>query len=320
MKPQSIQLSVIIPLYNEQENILPLYERLTKTLAPYSSYEILFVDDGSTDQTAQNMARLEKQDSRVTPIYLKRNFGQTAAMMAGIDHSRGEILVSLDGDLQNPPEEIPKLLEKLEEGYDVCSGWRVNRSDKWLTRKLPSKAANKLISIVSGVPLNDYGCTLKAYRRDVMEDTRLYGEMHRFIPIYASWSGAKIVEIPVKHSPRTHGQSKYGIGRTFKVILDLMVIKFLSSYASKPIYVFGGFGLLNFIASFAIFGLMLYYKLAEDLSFIQTPLPLLAVFFLLMGCFSILLGLLAELLTRTYHESQGKPAYLIRKKTISHDT
>ncbi len=312
MVEKQTNLSVIVPLYNEQENLPILHDRLTKVLAGFCHYEILLVDDGSSDDTASIIQQLAQTDPHVKPILLKRNFGQTAAMMAGIDHSSGEILVPLDGDLQNPPEEIPKLVAKLAEGYDVCSGWRKQRNDKWLSRKLPSKLANKVISKVSGVHLHDYGCTLKAYRRDVIEDTRLYGEMHRFIPIYASWSGARIVEIPVEHSPRIHGKSKYGIERTFKVLLDLLVIMFLRNYFSKPIYVFGGFGMLNFILSLGTFSLMLYYKLAEDTSFIQTPLPLLAVFFFLMGFFSILLGFLAEILIRTYHESQGKPAYLVR--------
>ncbi|MAZ66603.1 MAG: glycosyltransferase [Kangiellaceae bacterium] len=308
------KLSIIVPLYNEQDNVRLLHERLSATLQENYDYEVIYVDDGSADETARIILDIEASDQKSKAVLFKRNFGQTAAIMAGIDHATGEILVPLDGDLQNPPEEIPKLITKLQEGYDVCSGWRKDRKDDYLSRNLPSKIANLVISKVSGVHLNDYGCTLKAYRREVIEDAKLYGEMHRFIPIYASWSGARITEIPVDHHPRIHGKSKYGIERTFKVILDLLVIKFLGHYSSKPIYIFGGFGLVNFALSFITFFAMLYYKIWGGKSFIATPLPLIAIVFFLMGFFSILLGLLAEIIMRTYHESQNKPSYLIKRR------
>jgi glycosyltransferase involved in cell wall biosynthesis len=234
-------------------------------------------------------------------------------MMAGIDYASGEIIIPMDGDMQNDPADIPKLIKKLEEGADVCSGWRVDRQDNSLKRVLPSKVANWLISKVSGVPLHDYGCSLKAYRASVLKDVRLYGEMHRFIPIYASWQGAKITECPVNHYPREHGVSKYGLERILKVLLDLIVVKFLSKYAQKPIYVFGGLGVVFLALAFLTFLLMLFLKYSQDVSFIMTPLPLLSVFFLMSGVQSILLGIIAELLMRTYYESQDKRPYIVSK-------
>jgi glycosyltransferase involved in cell wall biosynthesis len=244
-------------------------------------------------------------------IRFRRNFGQTAALSAGIDHARGDIIVPMDGDLQNDPKDIPRLLAKLDEGYDVVSGWRVRRQDS-LRRRLPSQLANRLISWLSGVRLHDYGCSLKAYRRDVLEDVRLYGEMHRFVPIYASWQGARVAELPVDHHPRTRGKSNYGIERTIKVVLDLIVVKFLSSYATKPIYVFGGFGVASFALSFLAFALMVYFKVTGQKDFVQTPLPIVVAIFMLVGCLAVLLGLVAELSIRTYYESQGKRTYAIR--------
>ena len=308
-------VSIVIPIYNEKDNIGYFYEKITKALdKPAFSFEIIFVNDGSTDFSDRKLKAVALQDSKVKVIELRRNFGQTAAMMAGIDYSSGDIIITMDGDLQNDPEDITKLIEKLDEGYDVCSGWRKYRKDNWFSRVLPSKMANFLISKISRVPLKDYGCTLKAYRRDVIKDVRLYGEMHRFIPIYAAWQGANVCEIPVTHHARKHGKSKYGINRTFKVILDLMVIKFLGSYSQKPIYVFGGFGLFNFVLSFLSFALMIYYKYCGGKTFVETPLPQLVVLFFLMGFMSVLMGLIAEIQMRTYYESQNKPPYLIRKK------
>ena len=310
-----MELSIVIPLFNEAQNIELLHYKLTDVLKQINtSYEIILVDDGSSDNTVEKLQLLASKDSLTRVISLRRNFGQTAAMMAGIDYCQGNIIIPMDGDLQNSPEDIPNLLDKINQGYDVCSGWRIDRKDKRLSKRIPSKIANYIISKISGVHLHDYGCSLKAYRRDVLKDVKLYGEMHRFIPIYASWYGAKITEIPVTHYPRIHGTSNYGIGRTFKVILDLIVVKFLSNYSTKPIYVFGGFGILNMLCSIITFALMVYYKLFDNVSFISTPLPLLATFLFIMGFFSILMGLLAELLVRIYHETQNKPVYII------HDT
>jgi glycosyltransferase involved in cell wall biosynthesis len=257
---------------------------------------------------------LAEGDERVRVVSLKRNYGQTAAMAAGIDAARGRVLIPMDADLQNDPADIARLLEKLDEGYDVVSGWRKNRQDKLVTRKIPSMLANRLISWIGGVPLHDYGCSLKAYRRESLEDVRLYGEMHRFIPIYASWAGARVTEIPVEHHARTMGKSKYGLSRTIKVIFDLMTIKFMASYQTKPIYIFGTFGFLSFFVSAvaAIWALVL--KLMQRADFIQTPLPIIAIVLFAVGIQFLLMGLLAEMLVRTYHESQSKRIYSVREK------
>jgi glycosyltransferase involved in cell wall biosynthesis len=306
-----VPVSVVIPVYNEELNIDELFERLARVLTA-ADIEFLFVDDGSTDGTWQKLRGIAARDARVRVIRFRRNFGQTAALSAGIDHSHGDIIIPMDGDLQNDPEDIPRLLAKLDEGFDVVSGWRVDRQDP-LTKRIPSLVANRLVSWISGVRLHDYGCSLKAYRRRVLKDVRLYGEMHRFVPIYASWQGARVTEMPVKHHPRTRGKSNYGIERTLKVVLDLVVVKFLSSYATKPIYVFGGFGLLSFAAASLGFCMMLYWKYlaAEPKTFIQTPLPVVVVMFVMVGCLSLLLGLVAELTVRTYYESQDKRTYAL---------
>ena len=303
------RLSIVIPVFNEEPNVAELHERLAEALS--QSAQFIFVDDGSTDGTYARLSERSEKDPRIRIIRLRRNFGQTAALSAGIDHAGGEIIVPMDGDLQNDPKDIPRLLAKLDEGYDVVSGWRVKRRDP-LLRRLPSQLANRLISWISGVRLHDYGCSLKAYRREVLKDVRLYGEMHRFVPIHASWQGAHVAEIPVDHHPRTRGKSNYGIERTLKVLLDLVVVKFLSSYATKPIYVFGGFGFLSLAAAAAVFALAVYLKLAHIRDFVATPLLLVVVMLGLVGCLSILLGLVAELLVRTYYESQGKRTYAIR--------
>jgi glycosyltransferase involved in cell wall biosynthesis len=305
-----IRYSVIVPVYNEEPNVDELYTRLAGVLTG-SDTEFLFVDDGSTDGTYRRLRAITQRDPRLRVVRFRRNFGQTAALSAGIDHARGEIIIPMDGDLQNDPQDIPRLLEKLAEGYDVVSGWRVDRQDAF-HRRLPSMIANRLISWLSGVRLHDYGCSLKAYRRRVLQDVRLYGEMHRFVPIYASWQGARVTELPVAHYARTRGRSNYGIERTLKVVLDLIVVKFLSSYATKPIYIFGGFGLASLLLSLLSFALMVYYKLTGAKDFVQTPLPLVVVMFLLVGCLSVLLGLVAELTVRTYYESQGKRTYTLR--------
>ncbi len=303
------RISVVVPVYNEALNVAELYQRLDAVLTEPA--EFIFVDDGSTDETYERLVELAAGDARLRIIRFRRNFGQTAALSAGIDHARGEIIVPMDGDLQNDPRDIPRLIEKLDEGYDVVSGWRVKRQDAF-RRRLPSQIANRMISWISGVRLHDYGCSLKAYRHSVLEDVRLYGEMHRFVPIYASWQGARVTEMAVDHHPRTRGKSNYGIERTVKVVLDLIVVKFLSSYATKPIYVFGGFGVLSFLLSLMAFALMVYFKYWGGKTFIQTPLPLVVVMFFLVGCLSVLLGLVAELSVRTYYESQGKRTYAIR--------
>jgi glycosyltransferase involved in cell wall biosynthesis len=310
--PERNSVSVIVPLFNEAENVQALVEQILAALQKIGvSFEIILVNDGSRDETGRNLDAIAHRDNRCRVIQLRRNFGQTAALMAGIDHARGDIIVPLDGDLQNDPADIPHLIDMLGKGYDVCSGWRKSRKDPFFRRRLPSIIANKMISWISGVKLRDYGCTLKAYRRDVIKGIRLYGEMHRFIPIYASWLGARVTEVEVNHRARTHGKSKYGLLRTFKVILDLMVVKFMSGYMQKPIYLFGGFGLLNFLFSFASFGAMVYFKFWGGKTFIETPLPLLTVLFMLMGVISLFIGLLAEILMRTYYESQHMPVYLI---------
>lgn len=306
-------ISVIIPIYNERDNIYPLYEKLVYELPLLGrKFEVILVNDGSKDGSDELLAQVSVQDPRFKVVNLRRNFGQTAAMMAGIDYAQGEIIVPMDGDLQNDPADVRHLIEKLDEGFEVVSGWRKDRQDAPLKRNFPSRIANHLISWISGVHLHDYGCSLKAYHRDVIKGVKLYGEMHRFIPIYASWRGARVTEIPVAHYPRIHGTSKYGLERVAKVILDLLVVKFLAKYATKPIYIFGGFGIAN-IGLAASSGLYsIYLKLFENISFIQTPLPLLGVMAFITGIMSILMGLLAELVMRTYYESQDKPVYLVK--------
>jgi glycosyltransferase involved in cell wall biosynthesis len=308
----NIDITVTIPLYNEVENIPILYSRVRSALdALGRSWELVLVDDGSRDGSAQLLDNIAADDARVTVIHFRSNYGQTAAFMAGLDHARGTIIVPMDGDLQNDPDDIAKLLTKLDEGFDVVSGWRKDRKDAAIKRNLPSRIANSIISRVSGVHLHDYGCSLKAYRRSVLDGVKLYGEMHRFVPIYAAWNGARVTEMEVTHHPRLHGQSKYGLERIVKVVLDLIVVKFLFRYANKPIYLFGGFGLLN-IALGMIAGVWaVALKLFSGVSLIQTPLPLLAVFLNATGVLSILMGLLAEMLNRTYHESQDKSVYRI---------
>ncbi len=308
------EISIIIPVFNEVENIAPLHEACLQQLGETSlKLEIIFVDDGSTDGTGAVLNQICQGDERTRSITLRRNYGQSAAIMAGLDQAKYPILVLMDGDGQNDPADIPVLVQKLDEGYDVVSGWRKDRKDRFVSRIIPSRIANWLISAISGIHLHDYGCTLKAYRREVMRDVRIYGEMHRFIPIYASWEGAQVTEVVVQHHPRRRGKSKYGLSRTLKVVLDVLVITFLQRYLHKPIYLFGGFGLLNFWAAFVSFFLMIWYKFVERISFIETPLPLLVVLFLLVGIMSMLMGLLAEMVMRTYFESQGKTAYGLRK-------
>jgi dolichol-phosphate mannosyltransferase len=308
-------ISVFLPVYNEEPNLRPLHAKLDQALRALGrTAEIIYVDDGSNDGSLEVLRGLAHMDSRVRVIALRRNYGQTAAMAAGIDNARGRVLIPMDADLQNDPADIVRLLEKLDQGYDVVSGWRKNRQDKLITRRLPSMLANRLISWIGGVPLHDYGCSLKAYRRESLEDVRLYGEMHRFIPIYASWAGARVTEIPVEHHPRTMGKSKYGLSRTLKVVFDLMTIKFMASYGTKPIYVFGTFGMAAFGISVLAGLYAVFLKIFHRADFVQTPLPILAIVMFAVGVQFLLMGLLAEMLVRTYHESQSKRIYAVREK------
>lgn len=306
-------LSLVIPVYDEEENLRPLHAAIREALDPLGlGYEVVLVDDGSTDATLGIAREIQAQDPRWVIVALRRNFGQTAAMSAGFDHARGEVIVTLDGDLQNDPGDIPKLLALIKE-YDVVSGWRVDRRDPFLTRLLPSWVANWLISVVTGVRLHDYGCTLKAYRREVVRNLRLYGEMHRFIPAVASWMGVSITEVETRHSPRRFGRSKYGLGRIFRVLLDLLTVKFLLSYSTKPIQIFGSLGLLSTMAGGGIGLYLSLLKLMTGQKIGDRPLLLLGVLLVLLGVQFIVLGLLGELLVRIYHESQGKPIYAVRQ-------
>ncbi len=309
--PAPIDLSVVVPFFNEEDNARALYDELKGVLVAFGkSFEMVFVDDGSTDKTYSVLEAIAKQDDAVVLVKFRRNFGQTAALAAGIERANGEVIIPMDGDLQNDPAEIPKMLAKMAEGYECVSGWRKNRQDSGL-RVLPSKVANGLISWLSGVQLHDYGCTLKAYRRDVIEGVKLYGEMHRFIPIYAHWQGARVTEMVVNHRARVAGVSKYGFGRIPRVVLDLIVVKFLFQYLTKPIYVFGGFGMVSLMLSFIAAGTAIGLKIAGLRDFVATPLPLFAGIAGLTGIQAILVGLLAEVVIRTYYESQGKRPYLV---------
>jgi len=303
-------LSIILPVYNEAENLRVLLPALADALEALGiAYEVVVVDDGSTDDTTTVLAELNRPKLKV--VRLRRNTGQTAALMAGIRFSRGEVLISMDGDLQNDPADISRILAKLDEGFDVVSGWRADRKDARIRRNFLSRIANKLISIVSGVHLHDYGCSLKAYRRSALEGIQLYGEMHRFIPIYAYWNGARVAEIPVKHHPRRYGVSKYGLARIPKVILDLLVVVFLHRFGQRPMYVFGSVGLLSIGVGVVAGAVAVYYKFFGNKSFIETPLPLLFVMAMITGAMCFLMGLLAELLVRTYYESQQKTTYAV---------
>ena len=311
----AVDLSVLIPIYTEIDNLDPLYEELNQVLSPTGlRYELVFVDDGSRDGSRNRLKAIQAADpAHVRVALLRRNCGQTAALSAALDLARGAILVPMDGDRQNDPADIPRLLAKLDEGYDVVSGWRKDRKDRWLTRKLPSLLANRLVARISGVELHDFGCTMKAYRREVLEGVRLYGEMHRFIPIFASWQGGRVAELVVNHRPRTAGKSKYGLGRTFNVVLDLVLIRFFQRYAQRPIHLFGRIGLSSLLLSVISFILMLFFKYiySPPKTFVETPLPMLVVMFFLAGLQSILMGLLAEMIMRTYYESQSKATYLL---------
>jgi glycosyltransferase involved in cell wall biosynthesis len=308
-------LSLVIPVYNEEESLPLLFDAIHGALDSLpKKWEVVLVDDGSRDQSLKVLEELAKKDTEhIRVVSFRRNFGQTAAMAAGIDYAKGEVIVLLDADLQNDPADIPMMLSKLDEGYDVVSGWRVKRKDTFITRTLPSRMANGLISRVTGVDLHDYGCTLKAYRREAITGFRLYGEMHRFIPVFAHSVGAKIIEVPVHHHPRQFGEAKYGLERTLKVLLDLFTVKFLLSYSAKPIYLFGGagFGIIALSAALLIF--LAIRRIFFSISVFGSPLFPISAMFFIMGFQSILMGLIAELQVRTYHESQRKPTYTVRK-------
>lgn len=309
-----MNISVIVPLLNEEENIEVLYRELIDQLRELGQeFEIIFVDDGSTDRTFEILSKVQKDDSRVKVISFRKNFGQTAALSAGFDHARGDIIVTLDADLQNDPQDIPKLLEKVNEGYDLVNGWRFDRKDPFLTRRLPSIIANKIISFITRVTLHDYGCTLKAFRKEVTKNIRLYGEMHRFIPAIASGMGISICEVKVNHRARKYGKSKYGISRTIRVILDLITVKFLLSYATRPIQVFGLLGFCSGIIGFAIAIYLTIQRQFFEIPLANRPLLLLAILLIFIGLQFVTLGLIAELQARTYHEAQNKPIYVIRE-------
>jgi len=315
---EALDLSIVVPIYNELENIDIFHASLLPVLEGLGcDWEIIYVDDGSRDGSSAKLRLLEQTDERVHVIAFRRNFGQTAALSAGIKASRGDVIITLDGDCQNDPRDIPRLLDKLEEGYDLVSGWRKKRQDGRLLRTIPSKIANRLISRVTAVPLHDYGCTLKAYRREVLEEIELYGEMHRFIPAYAAMVGAAIAELPVDHHPRLRGKSKYGLSRIFRVLLDLLTVKFLTTYATKPLYLFGRFALWIFALAGLLALTMVVQRVATGFFFVNSPLLTVTAMLMVIGSQTILMGLLAELGMRTYHESQQKSTYIIRSDAPS---
>lgn len=312
---KNIRLSVIIPLYNEAENISELYGKLKHSLSKLNeNYEIIFIDDGSGDESADILKKIAENDSKIKVIRFAKNFGQTAAISAGFKNSQGEIIIPMDADLQNDPEDIPKFLAKIEEGYDVVAGWRKNRKDKFLTKTLPSKIANKIISRITKVRLHDYGCTMKACKKNVMENIALYGEMHRFIPAYTSWVGAKVAEIETTHHPRKFGKTKYNLGKTLNVILDTVTVKFLGSYLNKPMHFFGGIGFIALFSAFITAGAAVYLRIFSGMHLTRSPLLLFSTFLGIIGVLFILMGLLAEIIVRVYFESQKRENYLIKEK------
>ncbi len=305
-------LSVILPVLNEQDNLEPLHERLTEALESMErDYEVIYVDDGSTDGSWDVLRKLAAADGRVRLVRLRKNFGQTPALAAGFAHARHPILVTLDADLQNDPKDIPRLVERLGESYDVVSGWRRHRNDPWLTRLLPSYTANFLIKKVSGVPLHDFGCTLKAYRREIIQDVSLYGEMHRFLPVLAAWVGGRVTEMEVAHHPRTRGVSKYGLLRTYKVLVDLITLKFIGDFSSRPNYIFGGFGLASVMLGFLSLDVVAY-RVFVLRRLEATPLVFLMVLFFITGVLSLFIGFLAEIVIRGFYDTQRKPTYYVR--------
>jgi glycosyltransferase involved in cell wall biosynthesis len=313
---ETIRYSVVVPFFNEQESIPPLYVKLTEAMEALAEpYELIFVDDGSRDQSFKVLAQIQENDGRVHVVRLRRNFGQTAALKAGFDFARGEIILTMDGDLQDDPEDIPVLLAKMREGYDIVSGWRRDRKEPWLTRRVPSRTANWIMAKISGVPLHDFGATFKAYRREIVQDLPLYGELHRFIPALASWQGAHISEVVIRNHPRKAGKSKYGIGRTTRVLLDLFTVKFLLDYSTKPLQFFGLFGLGALFIGGVINLYLLYEKLLYRVHLMieHGPLMLLGIALVIAGIQFLSLGLIGEIVARTYYESQGKPIYAVRE-------
>ena len=307
-------ISVIIPVYNEEENVEPLYEQLKRTLDDANiDYEIFFIDDGSTDNTFKILKKVHEKDSAVKIIKFRRNFGKSLAFSAGFDHSKGDVIITMDGDLQNDPEDIPRLLDKLEEGYDIVKGWRVNRKDPFFSKKLPSKIFNWLTSRITGVKLHDFVCALNAYRREVVENIIIYGELHRYIPVLASMWGVSIAEIEVKHHPRIHGESKYKIGRLIGGTFDLITIKFLLSYSTRPLHLFGIPGIISLLIGFVIGAYLSIQRLVFGMGIGDRPLLLLAVLLIFLGAQFITMGLLGEIITRVYYEVQNKPMYAIRE-------
>ena len=309
-----MDLSIVIPIFDEELNIQPLYAELKQVLDGLNNlYEIIFIDDGSKDNSFDVLKEIQKQDTHVRVIRFRRNFGQTAAMAAGMQYAQGDVVVTMDGDQQNDPHDIPKLLSKIDEGYDLVSGWRYDRKDRYWSRKIPSVIANKLISHTTDVQLHDYGCTLKALRKEVAKNITLYGELHRFIPAIASWMGVSIAEVKVNHRPRVLGETKYGISRTIRVLLDLITVKFLLNYAGRPIHFFGLPGLLSGAVGFLLALYMTFEKLFFGVPMGNRPLLLLAILMILIGIQFIVIGLLGELQIRTYHETQNKPIYVVKE-------
>jgi len=307
-------ISVVIPVFNEEKNVKLFYPKLKQTLDGLKKdYEIIFIDDGSTDKTSAFLRRICEEGRKVKVVVFRRNFGQTAAISAGFDYAKGEVIVTLDADLQNDPEDIPQLIEKIEEGYDVVSGWRTERKDPFLSRRLPSRISNWLISFFTGVKLHDYGCTLKAYRREIAKDIRLYGEMHRFIPALASWVGASICEVKVRHRLRKYGKSKYDFSRISRGFLDLLTVKFLLSFATRPIQIFGKFGLMSIFSGFICGVILVVMKVVSGVDMTGNPFLYLSILFLLIGGQFISMGLLGEIISRTYHESQNKSIYFVKE-------
>lgn len=320
MTDDQLEISVVVPLFNEEDNIEPLLIRLREALEPLGKeYEIILVDDGSTDGSFESLRRLHARDPRLKVVRLRRNFGQTAAFSAGFDQAEGRVIVTIDADLQNDPADIPLLLAKLEQGYDIVSGWRKGRQDPFLSRRFPSMVANFLISEVTGVKLHDYGCSLKAYRREVVKNVDLYGELHRFIPALASWMGISLAEVPVTHHPRRYGKSKYGLSRTPRVILDLLTVRFLLSYSTRPIHIFGSLGILTSFLGAIILAYLGFIRLVLQLSIADRPVLLLGILLFVVGVQFVTMGLLAELTIRTYHEARGKPTYMVREILTRND-
>lgn len=308
-----MDLSVIVPIKDERDNLAPLHEAVRAALTPTGlDWELILVDDGSTDGSFDVLAEIARQDERVKVVQLRRNFGQTPALRAGIDRAQGDVIVTMDGDLQNDPADIPMLLDQLKQGYDVALGWREKRQDAWLSRKLPSLAANALIRWVTRVPIRDLGCTLRAMKREAAQELSLYGEMHRFMSVLAQQSGQRMVQVPVRHHPRRFGQTKYNLSRTVRVLLDLITVKFLNSYLTRPMHVFGTGGLICFTLAFLALATTITQRLVWDERMNRNPLLLLSVLLVVVGVQFISLGLIGEVLARTYFESQGKPSYLVR--------